>query len=354
MSKLEQVLALRPTNVVARLGARSRLPLLNPRDLARALDAGGGAAMLCVPLPSLALIPGLLRAARDRDAVLGLACPHPPVSRDGVARFFEAVRAAAEEIGHCRPLFLQAGPLRIGSTDTRAVDRLAAELYRYIDAGFTLVSLDASALPPADNLGVCAELARAASERELALELAAPRLSDGRPSARGLRTYLEGLARRGVEVRFIRLSASTFTAEALGGGGQVAGDLAALEDFREVAAEQGAWLTIDDRGAPPRLLPSWREAGVRKVDAGEPFARLLLFALPAERREAVLASAPREGAALAERLGCVEDPLAGQEPRVRDRAEALAYGEVSSLLRELGGIGSARRTMAFLADSAGY
>ena len=315
-SVLDKVLSLRPANVVARLGARSRLPLLNPRDLARALEAGRKAALLCVPVPSVAILPGLLRAARDCDAVLGLACPCPPAGRDGPTRFFEAVRAAAEEIGHRRPLFLQAGPIRIDCAE--AVGLLAAEVYRYIDAGFTLVSLDASALPPEESLGLCAEVAQAASERELSVELVAPRYAAGRPSTGELRGYLEGLVQRRVEGRFIRLTGANFVAEALDGS-QVPGDLAALADFQEVAAEHGAWLTIEDLGARP-LLSLWRKAGARKVDAAGPFARI----------------------------------LAGQDPPVQERVEALAYGELFDLLHGAGAVGSARQAMAFLAEHAGY
>ena len=76
MNVLDKVLRLRPTSVVARLGSRSRLPVLNPRELLRALE-GVPMALPCLPVPTRSMLPGLLAAARSEDAVLGLCCPHP-------------------------------------------------------------------------------------------------------------------------------------------------------------------------------------------------------------------------------------------------------------------------------------
>ena len=50
MNVLDKVLTLRPTSVVARLGNASRLPVLNPRELLKALE-GVPAALPCLPMP---------------------------------------------------------------------------------------------------------------------------------------------------------------------------------------------------------------------------------------------------------------------------------------------------------------
>src|SRR5947209_20059847 len=102
MEPLEKVLSLRPTNAVHRFGQGSKLPLLNPRDLVRAIGENE-AAVLCAPIISLGSIGALMRAARDDDAAIGLACPYVPGDRDGPMRFSDAVRAAGDETRHRRP-----------------------------------------------------------------------------------------------------------------------------------------------------------------------------------------------------------------------------------------------------------
>lgn len=268
-------------------------------------------------------------------------------------RFFEAVRAAADEVRHCRPVFLQAGPVRVTSADAKFIQELSTELYRYIDAGFSLLSLDGSGLPRADDARVCAELAQVAAERELAIEVTAPKMADGRPSTRGLRTYLEDLRKKKIEPRFVRLRSSVFMPDALPGQHPEA-DLAGVEEFAAVAAEFDVWLTIDDRGSPSRTLNGWAAEGVRKVDAGEPFAAWAVSALPPERREELRAQARKSPGGLAEVMGRSEDLLAGLKEAARDRIEALAYGEVSEVLQGLGLVGSATRAMGALAESSGY
>ncbi|MFP2929389.1 hypothetical protein ACLESO_30165, partial [Pyxidicoccus sp. 3LG] len=71
MSVLDKVLSLRPGNTVARVGAGSRVPLLNPRELLRSLE-GAPVALPCLPVQAKGALPGLLRAARVEDSVLGL------------------------------------------------------------------------------------------------------------------------------------------------------------------------------------------------------------------------------------------------------------------------------------------
>ena len=350
MTVLDKVLALRPTNAVSRLG-KSRLPLLNPRDLVRALETEPSS-LLCVPVPALEVLPGLLRAARDQDAVLGLACAHPFPKRNTAAVFFDAVKAAADEIEHRRPIFLQAGPVRITTLEQKALEMAAAEVFKFVDAGFSLISLDTSALSQDDGVRIAAGLARLAVERELSIEIAAPMEGGGRPTPDTLRQYLEALGKKGLEPRFVRLRSTTILP--LDGGGDTEGDFAALRELQAVVLERGATLSIEDRGTPSRLLSSWTAAGVKKVDVGHPFARPVLKALSDERQAELRTKASDVGVGMAEMLGRTDAPLSGVDASAKERVEALAFGEAFSLFETFGAVGSSAKAMAFLSEQAGY
>lgn len=319
---LERILALRPTSAATRLGD-STLPLLNPRDLARALE-GGAAPLVCVPVAAVEAIPGLLRAARDEDAVLGLAAPYRPNQRDAADAFFDAVRAAADEFRHVRPVFLQAGPIRLTSAEPRELQLRTDDVYRFVDAGFSLLSVDASTLVPEAGVLVASELVQAAAERELSVEVAAPVDESGRADPAALEACLQGFAAREVAVQFVRVRS-------------------AEPALAEVAGKFGAWMTAEGPGA-----------GARKLDLGAPFTRLVLGALEPELRASLEVRAKATGVPTWELLAQFGDPLQDAAPHAREKVEALSYAEALDLLDRVGAHGSASAAMAFLAEKAGY
>lgn len=349
-AQLERILALRPTSAAHRLGD-SPLPLLNPRDLVRALD-DSAVPLLCVPVSSAAALPGLLRAARDEDAVLGLAAPHRPGSRDAAEAFFEAVRAAADEYGHRRPVFLQAGPLRLTSAEPRGLQARIEDVYRFIDAGFSLLSVDASTLAPEAGVQAAAELVQAAVERELSVEIAAPVDEAGRAAPAALETCLAGFRGKKMEIRFVRVRSDQLLPEAAGGEGPAL-DVAALSELSEVARAFGAWLSVEVVGRA-RQLSAWAPGGARKLDVGSACAEVVLGALEPSLRDSLRAKARAVGVPLWELLAQLGDPLAEAPEAARERVEALSYGEALELLEASGGRGSATAATTFLAEQAGY
>ncbi|RKH14031.1 hypothetical protein D7V97_03970 [Corallococcus sp. CA053C] len=290
MSVLDKVLTLRPGNVVARVGPGSRVPLLDPRELLRALESVP-AALPCLPVLAKGSLPGLLRAARAEDSVLGLACPHPLADRGAAERFVQAVHAAAVEAEHTRPLFLQAGPVRVGSTDADVLDGLKDGLFRVVDAGFALVSLELSRLTSYEAVEAVTALVAPLTERELSLEVSAPQFASG------------GL--------------------------------------------------LDACGTLLEGLSSYVAAGVRKVDCGGPFGPLALRAWPPEERAQVVAKALAAGMPAGELLSMLEEGLPPLTPDARETLEALSFAEATEVIAALGARRTSSGAMAFLAKPAG-
>ncbi len=352
MDTLERLLALRPTNAAARLGHDSALPLLNPRDVLRSLESEP-AAVACLQIPADPVFAAVLRAARDLDSVLGLSSPYRPAQREAPARSFEALRVAAEETAHRKPIFLQAGPLRLTSLEGRAVEAAAGDVFRFIDAGFTLISLDVSMLDPEQALQV-AEVARPAIERELAIEVAPPRGASGHGAAEELGRFLDALAQAGLRPNLVRISSRTVVPDALPGAAEPEPDFEYLREISHTVRDQGALLALEDHGTPIRRLSAWAAAGVKKVDLSEPFARRVLQVLPPDTQTALRAKAQSARMGLGELLAQLGDPLAAVTPAERDRVEALCYGEACDVLEAMAGKGTATRCARFLADQAGY
>jgi hypothetical protein len=199
---------------------------------------------------------------------------------------------------------------------------MRGHVYRFVEAGFTLISLDASSLPPERAADVYRELAQTALERELALEVAAP-LEAGRTSPELANSLLEALEARGVQAQFLRLGGSAYQLEP--NPSEVWQlDLKVLEDLVAVAAGHGAMLALEDQSpAPERLAGAFRSAGARKVEPWEAVAR---------------AARPVPSSAVDSAL----------------RVEALTYSLASELLAAFGAQGSASAAIAALAKGGRY
>jgi hypothetical protein len=344
MSVLEKVLTLRPANVVARLGPGSQVPVLSPQELLRALDGTPGA-LPCLPVQTKAALPGLLRAARAEDAVLGLACAHPLADRGTGLRFLEAVKAAAQEAEHRRPLYLQAGPVRVSPGGPGGLQAQQEAIFHLVDAGFSLVSLDVSRWDTPGAVGAVRTLVAPLQERELPLELTLPSpATEVATLTDTARALLAGLRAGGVAVQFLRIPAG-----ALGEGEP---DVAMLRALVELAAEHGTSVTVGEVAVrSARALPTFVAAGARKLDCGGPFERLSLAAWPAEARAVVERKAQALGLPPGELLSLLEEQLPALEPAARERLEALSFSEATEVLAALGSVRTGWRSMEWLAGN---
>jgi hypothetical protein len=333
MTALDQVLSLRPANVIHRLGSASRLPVLNPADLLRAM--GEGAALATLPSVATSTVAGLLRAAREENAVVGVSVA-PTLERNLAARIAEPIFQLAEEGRHRLPFFLQAGPFEVSSPDARELAQVGRAIFDHVEAGFTLISVDASLLSAEEAPAAIAELLRPALERELAVELWAP----VEPEA--IAPWLDGLLRAGVRPTFARASSDAF------GGGPDG------PDFQKV----GAWAAAlrQDRVAPSielrgrlfrRFASAWVAAGVQKLEAGEELAQGALSRLPEPMREEISAGARQ--VATWRLLGAAREALDALEAGQQERMEALIFGEALELFDACGASGDGKALVGRLA-----
>ncbi|WP_369865305.1 hypothetical protein [Archangium sp. Cb G35] len=341
MNVLDKVLTLRPTSVVARLGTRSRLPALNPRDLLAALE-GVPAALPCAPVPVRPMLPGLLAAARSEDAVLGLMCPHPLADRGAAERFMASVQEVAEADGHTRPVFLQAGPVRVPRAEPETLGQLEEGLFRLVDAGFSLVSLDVTRLDAGAAADAVRRLAGPVVERELALEVSLPAGAEG-SELDDARDLLEGLRRRGLAVLFLRVSAALL--------GEEDQDVQFLRSLVELAGQYGVGVTVGEAGRrSARVLPTYVAAGVKKVECTAPFERLALASFPEQVRTSLEQKAEKAGLGAGELLGVMGAQLPALEGTEATRLEALTFTEACEVLAALGASRTGWKSMLFLAE----
>jgi hypothetical protein len=350
MNDHERILRLRPANVVDRLGQGSTLPILEPRRLGRAL-LERGVPLLCVPVLLPPVMAGLLRAARELDAVIGLSCPalyERPVAAEA---FITALKNEGEGL-HRKPFFLQAGPLRLSSSSPAALEQAYAVACKLLDAGFSLLSLDGSRLGVANSVQACRDLVQATMGKGVAVELTAPRNAGGRTSAEGLRNYLQSLEKAGARPDFVRVGVPLLEEEQRGEQRHDGLDTALLGELAAVASRFGVELTVADRGRTAHSeFIEWARVGARKLDAGDTFSRIVLDALPEDVSKGLLAHAVETQIPVADLLGASESILQSLDARTQERLEALSFADALALLGALRAANSATESMSWLVEN---
>jgi hypothetical protein len=314
---VSRILAFRPASVVNRLDPRSGACPLSTRELlAPAVERG-----LLLPLvraPVALVARAALLAAKELHAALGLALPA------GVAAepWFEAVTREADEVAAGVPLFL-AGEVVLEGEGVTQVERAVETAWRLVAAGMTHLAVDASAVAPGERARIVAEVAAAAVERGLCLELVVP-LADGARAGSRAAAVLEALARRGAapDLASLRCRAPADADEAR---------LQAAALARLSQALGG--VPVMRRGpVTPALLDVLRGSPVKACDDGGAVAAGALAALSA-------GPAPSSGARAG--ASALERAVAALPREGAERLEARAYFDALELLERLGATGGA-------------
>ncbi|HEY3449880.1 MAG TPA: hypothetical protein VGK67_26240 [Myxococcales bacterium] len=305
-SPLAQVLRLRPSSVSSRL-ARTQVCLLNPRDLHRALPGRSLLVCECVAAPIAA---GVLRAARQANAVVGLSFPELP--RGERPRPGDAAREilqAAEAAGHEQPWFLRGGPVRVPEATEDAVAQAREAVYRLVDAGFTEASLDVTGLDPAEAAAAVAEGALGLRERELSVEVST---RETRPAE--LKELSLSFGAQGVRVDVVSLPASAFAP--------------GTELSAQLEAVRPSLLGLVDAGDQAPTL------GARRLTASIRLTKIGLNALPVAV-QGTLRQKAAEGWSIP---GAIAAGLkaAPPSPEACAKMEALAFREALDLLERCG------------------
>lgn len=309
---LSRALAFRPASVVERLPPRSGACPISLRDLLAAAGPAGGVLPL-VRAPISGVARGALVAAKELRAVLGLALPAGVPSRP----WFDAVTRAADEIAAGLPIFLSGDVVVEGEGGTQ-VERAVSDAWRLVHDGLTHLAIDVAAVAPGERGRVAGEVAEAAFDRGLSVEIVVP-LGEGARVGPVAAALFEEVARRGAapDLAGVRCPAPADADEART-------QAAALARISQALAG----VPVMRRGpVTPRLLEVLRASPVKACEDGGAAAAAAVSLVPVGLvvdPDAALRESPLERAA------------AELSDEAADRLEARAYVEVMELVERLG------------------
>jgi len=165
----------RPENVSKKLGSQSKVCILSSKDVFDILKPDNVIVMACNTRIKH-VIPGIMRAARELDAVVAYELAKSEGSLKGGYTgmtpeiFFETVVGYAEELNFTTPFFLHGDHVTTKSPDPEVVGDSRALIEAELAAGYTSIAIDASFNETPDNVKISTELGKIVRDAGAGLE----------------------------------------------------------------------------------------------------------------------------------------------------------------------------------------
>ena len=156
---------LMPANARKKLGSATKLNVVSSHDVFRVLKEDKVIIMACNTRIKH-VIPGIMRAAEDLDAVVCFELAKSESNLKGgytgmtPAQYADTVFAYAEAVKFSKPFFIHGDHVTTKSPDAAVVGESRDLVKAQLEAGFTSVAIDASFNETHDNVKISADLGR--------------------------------------------------------------------------------------------------------------------------------------------------------------------------------------------------
>jgi fructose-bisphosphate aldolase class II len=288
----DRLLARRPPQVLAKLPANSRVCLLNSKDILTVLKSAPVIVMACNTRIKH-VIPGIMRAAQELDAVVGFELARSECTLEGGYTGFtpqlyaETVIDYAEKTKFTRPFFIHADHITVKSTAPEAIASARELIEAQLAAGYTSFAIDASFNELPDNIKITTELARPIVEQNLGLEVEVGEIKSTGQEAEittvaEAADFIRGLRAQGIHPDLLAINNGSKHGNYLEGE-KISIDLErtgeiynAIKEFGVCIAQHGV------TGTPLHLIGIFADYGIRKANVGTQWQNVAHAGLPEE------------------------------------------------------------------------
>lgn len=349
-----------PPNAASRISAGNPACPLSGRDVYRALDPHRVIVMACnIRIP--AVIPGIMRAAREQDAVIAFELAKSEGAQDGGYTgqtpeiFVSTILSWAERTGFDLPFVIHGDHITVKNTSTKEIEDSRSLIEAEIDAGYTSFAIDASFNPIPDNARITADLARPIQERGLGLEVEVGEIkSAGSESA--LSTveealeYLDRLAQAGISPQLLAINNGSKHGNYLAGE-KIFIDLERTGQIYEAVHERFG-VSIAQHGitgTPLHLVGMFADYGIRKGNVGTQWQNIAHAGLPPDLMKRMRQWAHAQGKDIKFATKPFKAQIDAIPAECAQRIEQAAYEEATALIRAFRAPGTARIVAEYLA-----
>jgi len=286
----EKLLALRPENAIAKMGADNSICLLNLKDILRVLKDKPIILMAC-NIRIKHVIPGIMRAAEELDAVLGFEVARSECNLDGGYTgqtpeiFFDTVIEYANDTNFSKPFFIHGDHITVKSTDDEALASAKALIDAELKAGFTSFAIDASFNHIPENIKITTELCKPIIERNLCLEVEVGEVKSTGTTAEistveDATSFISGLKANGVNADLLAINNGSKHGNYLEGE-EVHIDLDRTLDIYNAIKDDGLVIAQHGiTGTPLSVVGKFANYGIRKGNVGTQWQNIAHEFLP--------------------------------------------------------------------------
>jgi len=357
---VRKVLARRPERVVERLGEDSPLCLLSSRDIFRVLSAQPVIVMAC-NIRIRHVIPGILRAARELDAVVGFELAKSEGDVDGgytgqdPDTFFRTVVGYAGEMGFDRPFFIHGDHITVKDTSDEALEAARRLIRAEMEAGYTSFAIDASFNELPDNIRITAELAGPIQEEGYGLEVEVGEIKSAGMEAE-LTTveeavaFIEGLREKGIHPDLLAINNGSKHGNYLEGE-EIHIDLERTGQIYEAVRRYGVAIAQHGiTGTPLHLVGRFADYGIRKGNVGTQWQNIAHRGLPRDLMEAMRSWAHEQGKDIKFATKPFKDRIDSIPQENRDAIAQEAYETAKEFMEAFRARGTASRVLEALSQ----
>ncbi|MBI3268410.1 MAG: hypothetical protein HYZ53_05260 [Planctomycetes bacterium] len=341
MSRFDPLHELRPENVRKLLARSSKSCLLSVRDVLARLR-GHPCLLPVFNVGCRHVLPGILRAAAELDALVGIAASPDEAGVDGGTtgqtprELANGLLEFSERNDFVHPIVLHADAVPVSDTTPAEIDAARKNLDAMLHAGFTSFGIHVSPRPIAETTRWCAELARPLQDAGLGLEVALhpEEASVAAAPAEAALELVRGLAAAKAPPDLVAF--------------QEPGPGGARRDAAREVADALAPFSIGlarslAEGTDPRRASSWAGEGVRKLGVPGLWRRLLLENLPPPLLQTMRERAGGgDGACVLRAMKTLKRELDNIPEKFKRAIEQRAFEEALALLRAIDAAGSAQ------------
>jgi fructose-bisphosphate aldolase class II len=351
MSKQAELLARRPENVKQKLGSSSKVCPLNSKDILSVLKDRQVILMACNTRIKH-VVPGIMRAAQELDAVVGFEMAKSEGHVDGgytgqdPKTYFETIVGYAEEIGFTVPFFIHGDHITVKNTSDKEIEEARKLIAAELEHGYTSFAIDASFNLIPDNIRITTELAQPIIEAGLGLEVEVGEVGPTGKEAtlstvEEATEFISGLNANDIHPNLLAINNGSKHGNYLEGE-KIFIDLErtgeiynAVKDYGVVIAQHGI------TGTPLHLIGRFADYGIRKGNVGTQWQNIAHEGLPQDLMDEMKKWSQETG----KNIKMATKPFKSQIDNIpqqnRDRIANRAYEEAKTLIKAFRAEGTA-------------
>ena len=273
-----RILDLRPECIREKLGSKSKICLLNSHDIFRVLKDEQVIVMACNARIKH-VVPGIMRAAEDLDAVVGLELAKTEGGVDGGYTgqtpqvFFQTAIEYAETTRLSKPFFIHGDHTTVKDSSPEAFQSAEEQIKAEIKAGYTSIAIDASFNELEDNIRITGQLAALIRPYGLGLEVEVGEVKAAGQEAE-LTTveeatgFIDGLAENSIHPDLLAINNGSKHGNYLEGE-EVSIDLERTRQIFDAIRPKGLCIAQHGiTGTPLSIVGKFADYGIRKGNVG--------------------------------------------------------------------------------------